>query len=54
MTWGVEKCLSFPTERCESGRFGTPGERVYRKVPWVRIPPSPFFLVRVLDGPVVT
>src|SRR5690606_25025215 len=30
------------SERCPSGRRGTPGERVYRNpVSWVRIPPSP-------------
>jgi hypothetical protein len=28
-------------ERCQSGRLGTTGNRVYRKVPRVRIPPSP-------------
>jgi hypothetical protein len=26
---------------CQSGRLGTPGKRVYRKVPRVRIPPHP-------------
>ena len=29
---------------CQSGRLGTPGERVYRKVPRVRIPPHPKYL----------
>jgi flavodoxin len=28
-------------ERCRSGLTGGPGKTVYRKVPWVRIPPSP-------------
>ncbi len=28
-------------ERCQSGRSSTLGKRVYRKVPRVRIPPSP-------------
>ncbi|PIR02169.1 MAG: hypothetical protein COV62_02205, partial [Candidatus Nealsonbacteria bacterium CG11_big_fil_rev_8_21_14_0_20_35_11] len=28
-------------ERCKSGLIGGPGKTVYRKVPWVRIPPSP-------------
>ena len=28
-------------ERCQSGRSSTLGKRVYRKVTWVRIPPSP-------------
>ena len=31
------------TERCESGRFGTIGNRVRSNPPWVRIPPSPPF-----------
>ena len=30
-------------ERCRSGLTGGPGKTVYRKVPWVRIPPSPPF-----------
>ena len=43
---GVQQCTvgSNPTlsaERCWSGRSGAPGERVSRKRPWVRIPPSP-------------
>jgi hypothetical protein len=39
-------------ERCESGRIGAPGERVDAKsVPWVRIPPSPLWVV-VLGGEV--
>src|SRR5437016_14584784 len=28
-------------EGCESGRIGTPGERVSRKGPWVQIPLPP-------------
>ena len=28
-------------EACESGRIGTIGNRVWRKSPWVQIPPSP-------------
>ena len=30
-----------PLDGCQSGRLGTPGERVYCKVPRVRIPPHP-------------
>src|SRR6516164_8624135 len=34
--------MSYPLlDGCQSGRLGTPGERVYRKVPRVRIPPHP-------------
>jgi hypothetical protein len=29
------------SDGCQSGRLGTPGKRVYRKVPRVRIPPHP-------------
>ncbi len=32
---------SIRAEGCQSGRLGTPGERVYLRVPWVRIPPPP-------------
>ncbi len=28
-------------ERCESGRIGLTANELYRKVPWVQIPPSP-------------
>jgi hypothetical protein len=34
---------SLLSDGCQSGRLGTPGERVYRKVPRVRIPPHPPF-----------
>src|SRR5581483_6901594 len=30
-----------PREGCESGRIGTPGERVWGNSPWVRIPLPP-------------
>ena len=33
--------LGILLEECESGRIGTLGKRVNRKVPWVRIPPPP-------------
>src|SRR5688572_11383693 len=35
------RCSSTLWERCPSGRRGTIGNRVYRKVPRVRIPLSP-------------
>ena len=31
-------------EGCESGLIGTPGKRMCRKAPWVRIPPLPLFV----------
>src|SRR3989304_5648710 len=34
-------CEALTAEGCQSGRSGTPGERVYLRVPWVRIPPPP-------------
>ncbi len=41
-------------EGCESGRIGTPGERVWGNPPWVRIPLPPLALVslarRVPEG----
>ena len=39
------------SDGCQSGRLGTPGKRVYRKVPRVRIPPhppDPFVIVLVV------
>jgi hypothetical protein len=35
------QCLGLELDGCQSGRLGTPGKRVYRKVPRVRIPPHP-------------
>jgi hypothetical protein len=37
------ECLELLLDGCQSGRLGTPGKRVYRKVPRVRIPPHPPF-----------
>src|SRR3990172_11762681 len=34
-------CEARAAEGCQSGRSGTPGERLYLRVPWVRIPPPP-------------
>jgi hypothetical protein len=38
-------CGSIDEERCQSGRLGTTGNREYRKIPRVRIPPSPSVVV---------
>ena len=38
-----EPVQSQPLERCESGRIGRSRKPLYRKVPGVRIPLSPFF-----------
>src|SRR6202030_2373227 len=35
------ECHRLVPDGCQSGRLGTPGKRVYRKVPRVRIPPHP-------------
>jgi hypothetical protein len=37
----TQECLRLVLDGCQSGRLGTPGKRVYRKVPRVRIPPHP-------------
>src|SRR5436305_12817791 len=38
-------------EGCESGRIGTPGERVYLRAPWVQIPlPPPLTFVLAVDN----
>ena len=37
----VEKVELDLAERCQSGRMGRSRKPLYRKVPWVRIPPSP-------------
>ena len=42
----------FLAERYESGLLGALGERVYRKVPRVRIPPSPPFFEQLGDSPI--
>ena len=39
----TQECFKLLLDGCQSGRLGTPGKRVYRKVPRVRIPPHPFF-----------
>jgi hypothetical protein len=38
------------SDGCQSGRSGTPGKRVYRKVPRVRIPPHPPFQNRTANA----
>ena len=38
---GYAWCIRSHAEGCESGRIGTIGNRVWRKSPWVQIPPSP-------------
>src|SRR5215469_9255213 len=38
------------SDGCQSGRLGTPGERVYRKVPRVRIPPHPPVKTELLNN----
>ena len=49
---GVRPGLRRPNaERCESGRIGTTGNRVNRKVPRVRIPPSPPHASRLARRP---